>query len=672
MITQLEIAFSEQGIVFTIENELRHAPIEVEGEGDIVQIDVGPPSIIPKQRCLNHDPQKSFEVYKLGLERLIQLHGCTLSQDVSEKHWQVEFALTEGHEDSIALGLCELMDQAFPQFTEYMQLSELIDHKLFSEAFASERSNHELITLLEKYRDSNFKQRSQMAEELKLEEKKAALAKRIKHTETLLAIRDSQAEVEFDPSLLRPYVPESIFSVMLETHSLQECAEIYEFIKRVPAENFHKLLSVINPDEYPDGYLTALKTLNVAHGVFEKENREALVYYHYLLGDLSQSEVFLVLIFDQSVRTVGREKVQLHSLTEESSLQLLKRGLVCDDNNCLTAEMFDTFSRKIPDIAKQDLRFFVVPINQFEIDHEKALSQNPPSIIEYLYHEIEQRLMLVRNGDQLQMLIVTPNLFFEILKIGHGKNAIKPNPVIGLSKPEDFQSATHRDMMIPTKLVPAPNRADGFKADPLEFLYHDLTYHISVGSTNPFRMMWIELALLAKVNDLACVWNRLLDKETPFHYQRAAIKHFAEREIHSEEAFWLGIAHNILLMKEIPEGFEKYDAEKFAKLVMQFIFLEKVRWKSEYGIELNSIAKLYLSLPLTGQEHLNLLKECAEKTLRIFDSGNYQKSFGLTRDLGRHSKLDFGTPVTTRHSGLDPEPNGTNLRKKPLILNALT
>ncbi len=153
-------------------------------------------------------------------------------------------------------------------------------------------------------------------------------------------------------------------------------------------------------------------------------------------------------------------------------------------NTFLSNELIEKFLKEMKKLPPSEQQFFIVPDIQKTVD-KTTISQ----AIQELGINVFSRV-----GNDMRM-IPSLGMMQTFLKVKFGNQAVKINPVLGLSSIEQMKQVAHRDMALAFPGVTLPEEADSYPAPWYDFTYHDF-YHAIIVSGMP-------LTLRSKMIDIA-------------------------------------------------------------------------------------------------------------------------------------------------------------------------
>ena len=270
------------------------------------------------------------------------------------------------------------------------------------------------------------------------------------------------------------------------------------------------------------------------------------------------------------------------------------------DAQFLTDEQFKKFLDEMKAMPSSEKQFFLVPDMQQTGNTTNTVSQR----IHDVGINVFSRILEVH-----RRIIPSLAMMQTILKVKFGDQAVKINPVLGLSSVEQLKNSRQRDMALHFPGVKLPEDADYFPAPWYDFTYHDF-YHAILVSGVPahFRSKLLAIADAAyneasafspdssEHQTLASIAETLIDMEisefrsdfagtefqtdeSKFWMQFKTIFHkscmnspYAKYDLHTAIVFFQKVAQRLILDKEGEEcGLTLASLEKANKEQMQFL-----------------------------------------------------------------------------------------------------
>jgi hypothetical protein len=188
----------------------------------------------------------------------------------------------------------------------------------------------------------------------------------------------------------------------------------------------------------------------------------------------------------------------------------------------------------------------------------------------------------------LRQILFPPLLSKKFYQSVYKDNRMTMNLVLGPSISKDnFRHPHSRDIWVPFRGISQPGEADNHPADPDQFLFHDMAYHLLLDYTNPHREAWVELSQLFSIqnntgmdpSEQEEVEFRFLDRETN-HYKNRFISYLQSDDL-VNRSFWREIG-DICDRIDTPE-----EAHMFQKVILEHIEKNNARWKETYDITID-------------------------------------------------------------------------------------
>jgi len=649
----VKVEYTDEDIKFTLDSDFRYKEDEI----DDCHSNTEPPAI-PSHRCLNNNAKSTFTHIQQGLLKLFDGNVNVQKTDVGNKYFQYVFEIFEGKEDAVGFGIADLLNEAIPRMQEYIDLQNYLNDELFNYLLNSEMTTEELIKWNSKLQSANSEEKKSINQELR--------DFRLQEGDKVSNEKPAEFQLQDYDEVLKNYLPAWIQNIVRTNLSMSKKAEIFEFIRRVEPVEFKKQLNEIKSQALAFGYLDAFRTHDFSHPIFKQAVCYLPILYHMILGDISLQNASLLLLYLDAIKSTGIQNIAVCRLGEDkSNMDILKKGLMGGVVEFSDSELV-VIEEQLQHLPVKDKTFFVIPVNGFCMNeaeiHERAARQGDkllnseqlneleiPTVLEFFYHCLKFRLMLIDDNDgALSQIILPPNLYHHLLQVKFGDKAIRPNPVLGLSKPEDFQDPSKRDVLIPIAFIETPKYADNFRAD--SFYHHDLIYHCFIESANPSRAAWVELAMEAKKEGHDDVWNFLLDRETPFYYLKDAQIDVAGDILTDQQAFWFSMGYVGARMNIDYRNFHKGSGDYFISMLVKYINTNQDSWESKYGIKVQSVEHIYKSATSSGKDNLRSIKEAAAKISGKYSLNNKFVAFSHKKNSeakmsvsdGAKSKINSG------------------------------
>lgn len=347
----------------------------------------------------------------------------------------------------------------------------------------------------------------------------------------------------------------------------QEMApEVFEFFKRLSGEELlslgKKLLSLEKKPHFAFS--------NFQDPIFQQEDWPYLALLAFLRGEINTMALAQLLLYDECVRT---HPTRIYNVMDSNAIDLLCESL----NSLLDKEYQTTLKRRLMELPPSDSYFFSIPIPSQE---DKMGQQLNAAREEPLW-----KTFLIHHPEHL-VLIVPPRIVWEILQVKFGNLAMKPNPVLGYSRPEDFAFVDRRDVGIPCRLTRCPPAFS-----PLSLYHHDSAFHLFVDSANCHREAWIELAKSIKgMPDLRDIHPDLLDRDFVFYIYQGVNSVYEQALMNPSEIFWGSLVRFLVIYL-----FTQDSKDRFLTIVTKHIMQHRDEWQHKYGI---SIQDLYGLKPI--------------------------------------------------------------------------
>ncbi len=268
--------------------------------------------------------------------------------------------------------------------------------------------------------------------------------------------------------------------------------ERYDFLRRLDRGKLKdELAFTFKWPEASPNELAALKNLDTAHPIFQRASLRVIALREFVSGNLTRDEIANLFIFAECKNRYGTEGEQLISQDGRrngDAIEFLSSHL----GGMYSREEIERFLQSVEELPPERSRIYFA---------ENGEGRANSSVLHGIFKFIGNFLMHPIKDDEksmnLQLIVLTPELTYLLHKAKFGENAIRPNPVLGLSSQADFKKTDRRDVYIPasSSLLDLPVTADGYLTfDPLQVMMHDLMYHCLIESANPHRAVYSELA----------------------------------------------------------------------------------------------------------------------------------------------------------------------------------
>jgi hypothetical protein len=233
--------------------------------------------------------------------------------------------------------------------------------------------------------------------------------------------------------------------------------------------------SIFKNEDYPFYLLAALKNGKVTAQQF------GTVMFYWSANQYHQNnEIQAIPIFIDGQRNAIAEKYIIQTLTttnfKDSQIQIF---------TFLNPQQIDDLFNSLKELPASEQQLFVVPDIQgiFKNSKERIESKNSTISQIIVYNtgiNVFDRLFDDSTDSTLRML-PSVGLMQTFLNVMGGANAVKINPVLGLSSIQDIRlnglQAT-RDMAFQFPGIALPKEADNYNAPHYDFPYHDLYHNI--------------------------------------------------------------------------------------------------------------------------------------------------------------------------------------------------
>lgn len=441
----------------------------------------------------------------------------------------------------------------------------------------------------------------------------------------------------------------------------QMCVEYWTLTRRIPKNVFKEINQAINalPDKeiQISQLLTALKDKDWKHGIFKDKNYPFYALEAVKLNKMSSSE-FCTLMFYWTANRYHTTKTNqvaaiplfLDGKPNPQAVQMLKETMkstpgmkTFESTEFLTNEQLEELFRQMEKAPSFEQQFFLVP---------QSLQDTIFNAIQY------NKINIFGNvRSELKRMIPSFTLMQRFLDIKFGPQAIKINPVIGLSHFKDIianGAGGQRDMAIPFPGVTLPEKADNLLAPGFDFSYHDF-YHAFIVSSIPLelRQAFVRSAYstLHALNDSNAdskeFYAKVIDMEaTGFRSDRKWPPSFAPTK---EEIAWLNL---FMITFQLSSGLSGKTFDPFLDVLIDAIH-HRSEWKEEFGLSpdleaINSlIIKYFEFLPNSYKELKPIWQkgfkslQAAEKIQSLFQQNKDQEAVKYIEFLSKDVNFRF-------------------------------
>jgi hypothetical protein len=254
--------------------------------------------------------------------------------------------------------------------------------------------------------------------------------------------------------------------------------------------------------------LKTLTEFNFKHVFFTRSYWYKYATYAFYKGDLTSSEIATLMLYEEA-RTFSGFKI--HDLKTEEDFLLLYQSI------------WELYNEEEMNIFAQFIEKNSCSSIFFSVD----FPFNDPSFQIAFGTNIFLPLFVFQNKT---LLILSPNLIYELYKLKTFDNTMRPNLVWGYSTTGDFTQPDYRDIYVPHPGVMPPTqihsasliRADvlpGIRAiNQLMLYHHDIAYHLWIECFNVHRELWIKIASLIQSDNY--LYNLTLDREFHSYWEK--------------------------------------------------------------------------------------------------------------------------------------------------------
>lgn len=510
-------------------------------------------------RCVKNSIDEAFKKIALHFEELFENGTVSL---LEKRHIESgrRFVIHFDDDKKMAVGACTglCFNQAFPHMLDYISYQSSLPAEQFQDLLDRDC---EIELLLKKLR------------------KKAA--KQAKITDVTIQV-DEQQELHL--------------SAMAAIANLS--GEAHEFFRRVPQDELIPLfMKILNRDQ------ECSKLSKGCQAGMDNEHEVLEAFHDFIQGNIHVMQLSTILLAHDCQRICQEPKESFtyqllnhKGEIDEKAFDILVQG-IADFFNALDLENFlsslkngDPKETQFFKIMPEDLLLSEEEVKKKLEEHNAKTEENKPvNLLAYYYHMQKNRTCLSVSKDaKLELLVLPPSLYWQLLKAKWQEQAMKPNPVLGLSKGVDFEHVDHRDVLIPCSLLSSPTHADGFPISRLGFYHHDLIYHTTIDSANFDRAAWIDLARGFKERKRIKIWMSLVDREFPSYYNRNFQIAIFGRELEKQEIFW-----STLVYAHFRFFYDKRNEKIFIPYALQHIASHETQWKNDYHIDFQGLKQFY-------------------------------------------------------------------------------
>lgn len=382
----------------------------------------------------------------------------------------------------------------------------------------------------------------------------------------------------------------------------------HEFLRRLPVEELARLLKELESME-----TTSEEIISFKRGLWNNPcmSDPLKAIKAFLEGKIDVMRLSTLLLYCECTKVTDEpmtfQLVDEFGNIDETAASLLLKGVA----SYLNHEEFARFIDSIKKLPIEDTQFFKIPYS-IDPDRERCLMRmgqlfSNVNIVEYFYHLNHFRMHLILTGDKHEMIVFPPTLQGLLLEAKFNDQAMKPNPVLGLSKGVDFEHIDQRDVLIPLSVcITNPAEADGYKADGIGFYYHDAIYHMFNESSNPHRAAWIELAQAFKSQKKIKIWMFMVDRDFGIYTsvsmpiphidmnddQLKGFMWLKERD--QNELFWVTLAFLKIMRVDGRLGMQNETC--FWPIALNHIAQNQHHWNQNYGINFNGLDSIHQNI----------------------------------------------------------------------------
>jgi len=308
-----------------------------------------------------------------------------------------------------------------------------------------------------------------------------------------------------------------------------------------------------------------------SHPIFKSPNWSLQAFRACANGDLSEMQASKLFLFEEASRMTD---FQTHDLSNADSVQAFLTSLKA----FYSLEDF----KKLPEMDLNDTQFFTFrfPL-QKKKEAQTAREQRAVDVINFGIHDLEFPIHAIVHENDVEVFVIPPRLWMEVLKSKYGENAVFPEPVLGYSDADRFHDTSKRIVGIPFSFVSLPEKIHDFAFTKwLGLFFHDL-FHTIIESADEHRDAWNDIVQNVKLDEK--VLNEIDDRNFPLYARPELHETTAGRKLEENfEKFWYSLA-----------SFEEHDLKDFEKpenreKVLSYI-LSSPRFQQEHNINFDSL-----------------------------------------------------------------------------------
>lgn len=329
--------------------------------------------------------------------------------------------------------------------------------------------------------------------------------------------------------------------------------------------------------------LIALKLGLWATEVFKRQDFSLYAMRAFLEGNLDQSQLVKLLLYDAAQSELGVEKVQSYVLYNGENLNEVAALIFKEAMGITFSEREkNEFLKEAKNLPRNETEFFLVSIKR-----NSSADSKRQTFLERSLDYRDRPLFLQVSQDRFTHLVAHPQLMRVMIKSKCGDLTIEPIPVLGHSAKEIISHPGMRRVSIPSKHLTFPAMIHGTIYTGLGNYYHDMVYHCLVDSSIPHRKAFIELGLQFTRDEDAELKVLLLDRDVPF-YLRPHLFNELTSIVNPNQAhiFWISII--TLLDKGCGSDWEKM--QRVVKQIIKYVSHPHQKWKELYYIDLAALS----------------------------------------------------------------------------------
>lgn len=342
-------------------------------------------------------------------------------------------------------------------------------------------------------------------------------------------------------------------------------------ISRAQKRSLTTKLEKLKDQPLSEEALRAFSEGNWAHPIFKAPNWSLLAFRACAEGSLSEMDTSKLFLYEEASTMTD---FQTHDLGDPDS----ERAFLTSLKAFYSLEDF----QKLPKMKREDTQFFTFrfPL-QKEEDALAAREQRAVDVINFGIHGLKFPIHAIVHENDVEVFVIPPRLWMEVLKSKYGNKAVFPEPVLGYSDADRFHNTSKRIVGIPFSFVSLPEKIHDFAFTKwLGLFFHDL-FHTIIESADEHRDAWNDIVQNVKLDEK--VLNEIDDRNFPLYARPELHETTAGRKLEANsEKFWYSLA-----------SFEEHDLKDFEKPenreeVLRYI-LSSPRFQQKHDINFHSL-----------------------------------------------------------------------------------